>query len=282
MANINLKFAIDGQPISLEEIAEVERKRTVHVLREMRALGADLRVDGKAATPESIEQLDPAAAKALLVDTKFSLGAEGMRRLYRDKLAASDDVWRNISKDSAADTGFKPSVVELEVQGLRMGKLLAHLLTVTLTHDERWTYVSNPEHFVISMAKGRQMVMETLGMHGEPVYMKMRVALSGLEAAARDPDTTVILIATAELASDATPMGIHGMHQLKVRPDGIGMKLGIYFPSATPDELVEGHKWHLAVEFARVMEMAAEARLPVRAAIADMAVRTVTVLRRLR
>lgn len=87
MADLKVRFTIDGRLISLEEIAEVERKRTVHVLREMHALGADLRVDGKVATPGSIERLDPGAAKALLVDMTFSFGAEGMRRLVEYRIA---------------------------------------------------------------------------------------------------------------------------------------------------------------------------------------------------
>lgn len=58
--------------------------------------------------------------------------------------------------------------------------------------------------------------------------------------------------------SDGTDTKIVGMHQFKQSSDGIKVKLGVFVPEAAPKEIVEGHKWHLMVEFQNVLEAAVQ------------------------
>ena len=47
---------------------------------------------------------------------------------------------------------------------------------------------------------------------------------------------------------DGTIIG-HALHQFRETGAGFDALLVIYFPAAAPDDLVEGHRQHLAVEF---------------------------------
>lgn len=44
------------------------------------------------------------------------------------------------------------------------------------------------------------------------------------------------------------------MHQVKKIKGGIDMLAGAYFPSATPQELVDGHSIHMALEISNVFK----------------------------
>jgi hypothetical protein len=39
------------------------------------------------------------------------------------------------------------------------------------------------------------------------------------------------------------------VHQVKTKEDGFDLKMTVYYPQATPKEMVDGHKIHLLVEF---------------------------------
>jgi hypothetical protein len=45
------------------------------------------------------------------------------------------------------------------------------------------------------------------------------------------------------------------LQQFANTAEGFKAKLMIYFPAATPPELIEGHKWHLACEFTNWVNM---------------------------
>ena len=47
---------------------------------------------------------------------------------------------------------------------------------------------------------------------------------------------------------DGTIIG-HALHQFQETETGFDALLAIYFPAAAPEDLIEGHRQHLAVEF---------------------------------
>lgn len=265
---LQMQFRIDGRSVSQSEIDEVERKRAIHVLTQMRELGAD--VAGGENT--ALDQLDYQSANALLVRTKTSMGNTGILQLYREKLRESDETWRGISANSVLHQSMKPSIAEVEVEGLTLAELLAGALSAMSPNKPELFYPTNPEHFVIGpLPKRKFAVMETFGMHGEPVYAAFSGGLKDHEPVPRDPDTAFAMFASASLMSDGTPLKTLAMHQFKARPTGVGMKLGIFWASAAPDELVDGHKWHLAIEFAHFVRDAAAGRTRAKVALAKMA-----------
>ena len=56
---------------------------------------------------------------------------------------------------------------------------------------------------------------------------------------------------------DGTTIG-HALHQFRETTDGFDALLAIYFPAAAPEEFIEGHRQHLAVEFTNWITGAAE------------------------
>lgn len=60
--------------------------------------------------------------------------------------------------------------------------------------------------------------------------------------------------------SNKTNLQTMGMHQLKMKKDGMRLELGVFFPENAPCEMVENHKQHLAVEFTTVLAYAGQAR----------------------
>jgi hypothetical protein len=64
------------------------------------------------------------------------------------------------------------------------------------------------------------------------------------------------MVGTVALANGTT-IG-HGLHQFREATDGFDALLAIYFPAAAPEEFIEGHRQHLAVEFTNWIVSAAE------------------------
>ena len=249
MSQYEIKMKINGEYIPLEKLREIELERSRHVLNEMTDLGYTPVFRGKEYTKDIIAGLDFDEAHDVLDAVQKEIGPEGLRELYREKIAESDDMWRQIAAESVMGEDIKPAIAELEATGVSLQDFV--VATQQLASEGRSIEFANPEHFTNKAKEDGtgEYVMETMGMYGEPSYMIINTAQTGIEPIPKDADTTMAGFATGNLVSDGTEMKICGMHQYKVKPEGINVKMCIGFPGATPDELVEGHKWHLAVEF---------------------------------
>ncbi len=69
------------------------------------------------------------------------------------------------------------------------------------------------------------------------------------------PNATMVMLGKIFLASDHFDIGDYAMHQFYVTNSGLKINLGLYMPSATPDELVFDHNEHFAIEFGNSMKL---------------------------
>lgn len=56
--------------------------------------------------------------------------------------------------------------------------------------------------------------------------------------------------------NDDLGQGWRAYHQIRPTATGFDAILAAYLPSATPTEIINGHKWHLAVEFSEMIKFA--------------------------
>lgn len=120
---------------------------------------------------------------------------------------------------------------------------------------------ANPEHYLVRpfIKDGRkyQELTETMGMYGEPLHciLEFPQSVPGAEQVL-DGSCPYSMIATAVLAANGERIGIRAMYQFRDTEDGFEAKLLIQFPDHAPEELVQGHKMHLAIEFNNWIEAA--------------------------
>ena len=88
-------------------------------------------------------------------------------------------------------------------------------------------------------------VVENLGRYISDFYITFTSEDQAVAELA--PGYPTRMAGTVALA-DGTTIG-HALHQFRETTDGFDALLAIYFPAATPEEFIEGHRQHLAVEF---------------------------------
>ena len=115
----------------------------------------------------------------------------------------------------------------------------------------------HPEHYSFEVSNGEQIIVETFGMYKTPSYLHLIAADDGYTPIPLDEDTNFAMVGYTHLAHNNEDTKIVGMHQFKEREDGLEVKLGVFLPKAAPEEMLEGHKWHLMVEFNNCLTMAA-------------------------
>lgn len=147
------------------QLARVEYERALHVLHEMKLLGASIEDDGRGLTDSEIDWLESADAERVLLRMKQKLGKDGIISLYHDVLADSDRRWRMwaCSYDpSHAHTG----VTEIAIRGISVAETVSVLgdacgpITVFRTFAEHLLGEG-------SIATG-QFIIEIFALLGEP------------------------------------------------------------------------------------------------------------------
>ena len=94
-------------------------------------------------------------------------------------------------------------------------------------------------------------VTEIMGMYGRPTAMKGK--LTGVKRPeAPSPDHPIRLLGQSHLASDPSVVNAVAYHQMKFIKGGIDVLTNAYFPTATPQELVDGHSVHMGIEFSNL------------------------------
>lgn len=258
MSDITIDCTIDGQAYSTEQLDRLRYVRDLHVLHQMRRLGATIEHHHRPLSDDEIDHLSPEDAHAVNVATRLAHGAEGLRKLFAEQLRASDRMWKDMTAASA---------------GLPRQRACAELVVTGVTWEDFHTHVSdfgelqklvvpaNPDHFFFEQEEpGVARAMETFGMYGTPT--EVLVAADPTLPAPFDLDEgyRLLLAGHTRLSSDGSRVDIIAYHQFKPMPGGLVVKLCALFPAKAPKELVHGHELHLAVEFAKTLELIATAR----------------------
>ncbi|WNC13025.1 hypothetical protein [Brevibacillus brevis] len=258
MSNVDIKFIIDGKEVSQEEIRAVEYSRSKKVIDELISLGESVTYEGIPLTREEIDNIDLEKAKEALAETKERLGNDAIKELYKEKLELSDAMWREIAEKSPARENLQPCIIEVEAKGLSIQEFAVYFKQIEEKGGLAMASRIHPEHYYGDIVPGVQTIIETFGMYKEPSYWRLEISNDGYKPIELDADTAMTLCAAIKLASDGTDTKLIAMHQFKPTEDGLKIKLGAFLPEAAPKEMIEGHKWHFAVEFNNVLHYAAE------------------------
>ena len=276
MGNLTVTVTVDGRNIPDSEIFKLHLERAQKTLSDMLELGAAPTFNGVDIKQSEIDKFDLQQAKDSLLETKLRLGNDGLRSIYKDELLASDQMWREIAAASPSDRDFQPSMAEIVADGLTLGEFMTAFSGMMIKKDLSMFFDIHPEHFITEFPKlGQATCMEVVGMYGGPTYMAMDMTTrgKGFRPIPIDSDTKVAMLGNGRLMSDGTSMKLFGLHQFKATARGMMLKAGIFFPAATPKEMVEGHKMHLAVEMSNGMRFAHHAKASVMPFLIDTVLR---------
>jgi hypothetical protein len=259
MGEYEITFVTDGKEISQEEIYSVERQRYQIVFHELVNKGIPMEYKGKRYSPEELEELDLKDAREVLAETKEKLGRERIRELYAEELAEGDKLLKEISADSKAKENLQPGIVEVKTKGISIEQFLMVNRLLAKKNSLEMPSKMHPEHYSFEAGPGgTQIIIERFGMYKYPAYLYLEPDKSGYRPIPLDEDTSFAMTGCTRLMSDRTDTKIIGMHQFKKCSEGMDVKLGVFLPEAAPKEMLEGHKWHLMVEFNNCMHLAAE------------------------
>lgn len=256
MSELKITVTVDGENYSLKQLERIQYQRTLHVLHEMKSLGARIEDNGKELSHEDINWLEVCDAERICLDLRESMSEEEMLALYDEPERDAERRWKEYNVD------YDPSqvhvgVTEMSVQGVSMQEALAVLGGAGDKHQALGTF---PEHFiVIGDIETGQRGMETFGMHGEPTYVT-GVATTNPELFPIELDENYPVHVAGEMAlkRDNTPIHVGAIHMFRPTPEGFDVKSSFFCPGKASVSVAEGHKLHFAIEIANSCKYAFE------------------------
>jgi len=256
MSVVQLECLIDGQNVSTTQLEKVQYDLHLHMLREMKKLGATLRHDGKSLSDDDIGRLTLEEARDVSIATRKSLGVEGLKELFRDELLATDQMWKD-ANDVPEGAPSLYAQTDVKVTGVTLEEV-GKVINLNAIHE---VYAQmHPDH---CFAKGDGKLlehMEVFGHFGGPTWLYAHPSETISVPVERDEAYPMVMAGSTTLASDGTPMNLFAYHQFKPLDDGFAIKQCAIFPPGTPQDIVEGHKLHLAIEIWEGAKLAAAQR----------------------
>lgn len=251
-------IVINGQRYTKNQLFQYDYQRQLHVLHQMKRLGTHIEHGGVAMSHDAIDRLTHPKAREVSVLARQSYDTSGITALYANQLRASDRMWKDINAASG-HAPLVPALVDIEITGLDRDISLSSVQSIAAMNRE-YTRL-NPEHYSFSQKGDLVRVIETFGMYGGPTDSYVNVDLSVSVPIDPQPDYSVLTAGFNTLASDGTDINVRAFHQAKHLDDGVAVKLGAFFPAATPLQIVAGHQIHMALEFLYLVLPEAESSL---------------------
>ncbi|GAA4899809.1 catechol 2,3-dioxygenase-like lactoylglutathione lyase family enzyme [Streptomonospora salina] len=115
MCDAAIGCSIDHRSWSRSQIAMVEYNRHIHVLHEMKRLGAAIEHDGIPLTHDEINFLNASDARDACVAARQTHGIDGMTHLYQDLLRASDRMWKEVNANDGREAPVQFSTADFTV-----------------------------------------------------------------------------------------------------------------------------------------------------------------------
>jgi hypothetical protein len=197
-------------------------------------------------------------ARRALRRLKTRLGRQGLLDLLANDIEKGNAFIRQAAENSNGE--FRPATTVLAVTGLTAGEFMSWL--DAKTSDEAAMLAAQPEHFAMDgRPDGTVLLVENFGPHVCSCTVAFGRDVEWAAGAAEflpDDQYPVKKISTLEL-DDGTLIG-RVLSQFGDTDDGFSASMSIYFPAACPEELIEHHRRHLAVEFTNWITAAAAAR----------------------
>lgn len=208
---------------------------------------------------EQIDLWELAAAKRTATNLRELLYEDKMLRLLKDELAASFTL--NKKYAAASNHDFNYGQLTLKIEGIT-SEILVDSVTQLMNAVKgsanqardmmfEQTFAVHPEHYALGGGN-----IETMG--GRPVLTKpMPTPIDKLPSFVRqfvDPQYTTVTAGCGPLQDD-TPF-TYVLQQYKNIDNGMEASLMIWYPAACPDDYVNEHIEHYAVEFRNGCRMA--------------------------
>ncbi|MGL9814906.1 hypothetical protein [Enterococcus sp. DIV0098] len=194
-------------------------------------------------------------AAEISVKARVDLGTDKLLELYKDEIQRTDQMWKEIVSNFNENDPYQECITHMKVTGVTMDDLGEGLMLAMAGHDS--SLAANPEHYGHVMANDVPTGFEGMGMFGGPNLMRINFAPDITVPIDIDEDFLPFTIGYSELG-DGTDMHTIAAHYIKETDEGIEMLLTVFFPQGTPQELVDGHKVHLASEFLGLVKIATE------------------------
>ncbi|MCM2416490.1 hypothetical protein [Streptomyces sp. RKAG290] len=208
----------------------------------------------------SIDDFELFYARRALDRFRTRLGRQGLLDLLADDIEEGNAFLRECARTS--DGSFKAGTTVLTTQGLTSGEFLAWM-DKAFAGDENALLAAHPEHYVMGTDSIGARVVENIGPHVCSFYM----GGWGTEALAWATDADELLpesgfprkMSSNLFLTDGTVVG-RALIQFGDTADGFTSNLTVYFPTTCPDEILEHHLRHYAVEFRNWIVAAAAAQ----------------------
>lgn len=188
-------------------------------------------------------------ARRALAKLKSLLGQDGLRELLKADTDANDLRWTEWIAQS--NEQFRPAVTELSISGLSAEEFFAYFESIR--RDEAKMLAAQPEHFVFDYAPDGFDLIENLGPYIHHHHMHFTTDADAIDELLEDYPIRMVGHGTQ---LDGTVSG-HILHHFRETDEGFDARLAVYFPTAVPEEIIEGHRQHLAVEFTNWVAAAA-------------------------
>lgn len=211
-------------------------------------------------TGGSIDDFELFYARRALDRFRTRLGPQGLLDLLAEDIEEGNAFLRESARTS--DGAFKAGTTVLTAQGLTSGAFLAWM-DEAFAGNESALLAAHPEHYVMGTDAIGARVVENIGPHVCSFYM----GGWGTDAMAWAADAAELLpesefprkMSSNLFLTDGTVIG-HALIQFGDTTDGFTAHLTVHFPVTCPDDVLEHHLRHYAVEFRNWIIAAAAAR----------------------
>lgn len=254
---LEITTTIDGETYSQKQLARYEYERTLHVLHELKQLGAEFIFENKLLSDSDINWLNPEQVKQLSLNFRASRDVSKMLEIMKDVEKDAELRWKSFNE------GFKyedmiTATTEMSIRGVSFKELFAVIGGAVNLRD---ALATNPEHYgaVGDLSKGQQ-IFEAFGMFGEPVLTHGTASQSFPKGfpIPRDENYPILTFGETLLKSDDTPIHVGAAHQVRPVEDGFEIKSIFFAPGKAPQIIADGHTIHFAIEIANSAKIAYE------------------------
>ena len=210
----------------------------------------DVTLDSGPTGAGSIDDFELFYARRALDRFRTRLGREGLLELLAVDIEKGNAFLRRSAL--ASDGGFRAGTTVLTTRGLSSGEFLAWM-EKAFAGDEDALLAAHPEHCVMAPgADGAFNVVENIGPHVCSFFM----GGWGTDAMAWATDADELLpesefphkMSSNLFLADGTVVG-RALTQFGDTSDGFTASLTVYVPTAGPQDVLEHHLRHYAVEF---------------------------------
>ncbi len=204
-------------------------------------------IDGQEVDEMALMRKELERARVALALLKKKLGEEKIEELLRDDMAEMDQKLARAAQENGGE--LVVSQATLKVQGMKAAEFFKAFRTFT----PEINLSVMPEHYLIHDDENGRHIIETCGCWDKPVDLRGRFQPNDDNApaqikAVRDKDFPI-------LNYIACPLNLHpevaisAYHQFRDTDDGIEVRLAVFYPKGIDQEMLDGHKWHLAIEW---------------------------------